>query len=106
MQTAQTKTDIITNANNEPFTVVKCHNEDCITYEHDLIGEEPLLIRIEDQPYSVVMRTPGEEIFHAAGFCLAEGIVDNVDDFVTIGFCEDMDPNVVDVKLQPERCRS
>ncbi|MGD8369074.1 MAG: formate dehydrogenase accessory sulfurtransferase FdhD, partial [Desulfobacterales bacterium] len=69
----------------------------------EFIGEEPLLIRLDEKPYSVVMRTPGEELFHAAGFCLGEGIVDSPDDFATIGFCRDLDPNVVDIRLKPER---
>ena len=69
----------------------------------ELIGEEPLLIRINDKPYSVVMRTPGEEIFHVAGFCLSEGIVDFSDDFASIGYCKDDDPNVIDVWIKPER---
>jgi FdhD protein len=68
-----------------------------------LISEEPLLIRIDDKPYSVVMRTPGEEVFHAAGFCLGEGIVDAADDFKTIGYRKDLDPNVINVRLKPER---
>ncbi len=71
------------------------------TCEQTLIGEEPLLIRIEDRPYSVIMRTPGEEIPHVAGFCLGEGLVDDFEDFATIGYCSQMDPNVVTVKLQP-----
>jgi FdhD protein len=69
----------------------------------EFIGEEPLSIRIDDKPYAVVMRTPGEEVAHAAGFCLAEGIVDSPDDFKTIGYDEKLDPNVIDVWLQPER---
>jgi FdhD protein len=68
-----------------------------------LIAEEPLLVRIEGKPYSVVMRTPGEEIFHAAGFCLGEGIADSPDDFLTLGYCKDLDPNVIDIRLKPER---
>lgn len=75
----------------------------CRTSSHELIGEEPLLIRIDEKPYSVVMRTPGEEIFHAAGFCLGEGIADSPDDFLTIGYCKDLDPNVIDIRLKPER---
>jgi FdhD protein len=75
------------------------------SYEGELIGEEPLSIYIEDKPYSVVMRTPGQEIFHAAGFCLAEGLVDRPEDFATIGYCDDMDPNIITVKLQPERLK-
>lgn len=61
------------------------------------------MIRIDDKPYSVVMRTPGEEIFHAAGFCLGEGIADAADDFAAIGYCKDLDPNVIDVRLAPGR---
>jgi FdhD protein len=49
------------------------------------------------------MRTPGEEVFHAAGFCLGEGIVDSPDDFKTIGHDEQLDSNVVDIWLKPER---
>lgn len=69
----------------------------------ELIGEEPLLIRIDDKPYSVVMRTPGEEVFHGAGFCLGEGIADSVDDFVTLGYDRNLDPNTIDIWLTPER---
>ena len=70
-----------------------------------LIKEEPLSIRIEGRPYAVVMRTPGDEIAHAAGFCLAEGIVDSADDLATIGFCREADGNVVTATLTPERRR-
>jgi FdhD protein len=50
-----------------------------------------------------VMRTPGEEARHAAGFCLGEGIVDQPGDIDRIGFDHDLDPNVIDVWLRPER---
>jgi len=70
---------------------------------HRLIGEEPLSIRIEGKPYSVVMRTPGEELAHAAGFCLAEGIVDIPDDINTISCCDNGDFNVVTVTLNRPR---
>ncbi len=68
-----------------------------------LIGEEPLSIRIQGNPYSVVMRTPGDETPHVAGFCLGEGIVDKQDDFVSIAFCDGADTNVVAVTLKPSR---
>ena len=87
----------------ESYQVISCEKGVCRTRFHELIGEEPLLIRIDEKPYTVVMRTPGEEVFHAAGFCLGEGIVDSPDDFMTIGYCKDLDPNVVDIRLQPER---
>jgi FdhD protein len=70
---------------------------------HKLLREEPLSIRIQGNPYSVVMRTPGDEIAHVAGFCLGEGIVDTPDDFASIGFCQDDDTNVVTVTLKAAR---
>jgi FdhD protein len=82
---------------------MRCEKGVCRAGFHELIGEEPLLIRIDQKPYSVVMRTPGEEIFHAAGFCLGEGIADSPGDFASIGYCKDLDPNVIDVRLRPER---
>jgi FdhD protein len=92
-----------TGNNTKSFEVMRCKRDVCEAGSHELIGEEPLLIRIDEKPYSVVMRTPGEEIFHAAGFCLGEGIADSPDDFTTIGYCRDLDPNVIDIRLKPER---
>jgi FdhD protein len=51
------------------------------------------------------MRTPGEELFHAAGLCLGEGIVDFPDDFETIEYDEGLDPNVINVRLKPKRLK-
>ncbi len=83
--------------------VIYHENNTCQTIEQDLIMEEPLAIQVEGEPYSVVMRTPGDELFHVAGFCLAEGLVDNPNDFATVGHCPDMDANVAQVTLLPER---
>jgi formate dehydrogenase assembly factor FdhD len=44
--------------------------------KQNLLGEEPLSIRVEGKPYAVVMRTPGDEMAHVAGFCLTEGDVE------------------------------
>lgn len=68
-----------------------------------LIIEEPLSIRVEGQPYVVVMRTPGDEIAHVAGFCLAEGLVDRPEQIVTIGFCSEEGTNVATVTLTSEQ---
>lgn len=69
----------------------------------ELINEEPFMIQIEEKPYSVVMRTPGNEVSHAAGFCLGEGMIDSFDDIKTIGYDLNLDPNVVNVWLTSER---
>jgi FdhD protein len=71
--------------------------------EKKLLGEEPLSVRVQGNPYSVVMRTPGDEIEMVAGFCLTEGIIDSRDDYVSIAFCDGADTNVVAVSLKPSR---
>lgn len=92
-----------TGNNTESYQVIRCDKGVCRASSHEFIGEEPLLIRIDEKPYSVVMRTPGEELFLTAGFCLGEGIVDAPDDFATMGYCKDLDPNVIDIRLTPQR---
>jgi FdhD protein len=71
--------------------------------EKNLLGEEPLSIRVQGNPYSVVMRTPGDEIEMVAGFCLTEGIIDTRDDYISMAFCDGEDTNVVAVTLVPAR---
>jgi FdhD protein len=68
-----------------------------------LIREEPLSIRVQGEPYSVVLRTPGDEIAHVAGLCLAEGIVDSPKDIKNIAFCDGEESNVVTVTLTAQR---
>ena len=67
------------------------------TKDKDLLKEEPLSIRVEGNPYSVMMRTPGDEIPLAAGFCLTEGIIDTPEDYTSIAFCDGEDTNVIAV---------
>lgn len=68
-----------------------------------LIAEEPLAIRIDDKPYAVVMRTPGDELAHAAGLALAEGIIDNPTDMASLAMCDAPHANTVTVTLTPDR---
>jgi FdhD protein len=85
------------------YPIIYWNNNSSISKDHKLLGEEPLSIRVQGNPYAVVMRTPGNEIQHVAGFCLAEGIVDTPEDFATLSFCEGEDTNVVTVTLKDSR---
>jgi FdhD protein len=67
-----------------------------------LIAEEPLSIRVQGQPFVVVMRTPGDEKAHAAGLCLAEGIIDTPADLAELGLCDGPASNTVTVTLHPD----
>jgi FdhD protein len=69
--------------------------------------EEPLEIRIEQEPLAVIMRTPGDDIELTLGFLYAEEIIRHSDDVGTIAHCKSgTDPNlenVVNVTLAPDR---
>jgi FdhD protein len=71
-----------------------------------LIAEEPLAIRVAGKPYAMVMRTPGDEKAHAAGFCLTEGLVENASEIKSIALCDGADSNVVTLTLDADRQRA
>ena len=79
-----------------------------------VVIEEPLEIRLNGQAVAVLMRTPGMEKELATGFCLGEGMVDNLMDIALVRHCgravadeeAEGDPldesrNQVDVRLMP-----
>jgi FdhD protein len=71
----------------------------------DLVGESPLTIWLQDRIYRVEMRTPGDEIAHAVGFCLSRGIVTEPDDFSAIQHTPD-DPDTVRLTLSADGLKS
>jgi FdhD protein len=72
--------------------------------------EEPLEVRLHDQPFAVIMRTPGADRELAAGFLLAERVITGADDLGTIAHCSDPGAdhpeNVVNVTLTQESAAS
>ncbi|MEO0601469.1 MAG: formate dehydrogenase accessory sulfurtransferase FdhD, partial [Myxococcota bacterium] len=52
--------------------------------DDELVVEEPLEIRVEDEPLVVTMRTPGDDLALAAGFLYSEGVVDGLDDVAAL----------------------
>jgi FdhD protein len=71
------------------------------TAEHraDLLAvEEPLEIRVDGEPLTVTMRTPGDDIDLAAGFLFTEGLLGGLDEVHEIRMC---DENVAAVTAKP-----
>jgi FdhD protein len=64
--------------------------------------EEPLEITINDEPYYMTMRMPGEDLFLAVGLCLTEGVISSFEDVLSVNHCIDS-ANRVNVYLSPER---
>lgn len=83
-----------------------------------LAGEEPLEIRLNQEPWSVTMRTPGQDFDLVAGFLVSEGIITRGEDIAELSYGPGVNPdgtasyNVVDVRLaagvrapDPDRAR-
>jgi FdhD protein len=74
-----------------------------------LAVEEPLEIRVDGEPFTVTMRTPGHDLELALGFLVAEGVVRHGEQVRSAVHCPDtaLDAdgrpthNVVDVRLAP-----
>lgn len=70
-----------------------------------LAGEEPLEIRLHGAPFTVTMRTPGDDFDLVAGFLVSEAVVARRDQIARmdyrpgIGASGERDYNVVDVHL-------
>jgi FdhD protein len=74
--------------------------------EDYLAAEEPLEIRIGDDPLSVTMRTPGNDLELAAGFLFTEGLVQRREQIIALeedaGRASENRGNVVLATLAPE----
>jgi FdhD protein len=64
--------------------------DDVVEQRADLLAvEEPLEIRIDDEPLTVTMRTPGDDIDLAAGFLYTEGLLGSLDQVREIRMCDE-----------------
>jgi FdhD protein len=79
--------------------ILKVPRDGVPEYRADLLAvEEPLEIRVEDEPLTVTMRTPGDDIDLAAGFLFTEGLLRGLDEVQQIRMC---DENVAAVSIRP-----
>jgi len=59
--------------------------------DDSLVVEEPLEIRLGDEPVAVVMRTPGDDMALAVGFLFSEGILRDPDQVLSVAYCADVE---------------
>lgn len=87
-------------------TVTRWVDGEASSVDDRVAAEEPLEIRIGEQPLAITMRTPGHDRDLAAGFCLTEGIVTHPDELVSVEPCIEADyGNIVIVTLTDEAMR-
>lgn len=68
--------------------IVRMNDSGSVQTEHDHIAvEEPLEIRIGNEPFVVTMRTPGHDEDLAVGFLITEGIINTRSDIKQLSRC-------------------
>lgn len=87
--------------------VLRIREGDVVERPDTLAAEEPMEIRLDGEPLTVTMRTPGDDFDLAVGFLAAEGVVRTQADLVAARYCAGATAeghntyNVVDVTLAP-----
>ena len=89
----------------ESHHIMRWNGSSCSSCSTRLIAEDRLFISVQDTPYTSVMRTPGSDDAHVAGFCLTGCLVDSLDDFASLSFFIDGDTSSARVFLTQERYR-
>jgi FdhD protein len=64
-------------------------------------AEVPLEVRLQGEPFAVIMRTPGTDHDLAVGFLFTEGVIRGAGDVARVESTDS--PNVVNVRLTPQR---
>jgi FdhD protein len=85
----------------QSFDVIRFDDGRSVAGRDRIAVEAPLEVRLEGQPFSVIMRTPGADEDLAAGFLFSEGVVSEAGEIQKIEVGDS--PNVVNVSLAPSR---
>jgi FdhD protein len=84
----------------QPVDLVRFENGRSSPDVDRVAAEVALEVRLDDQPFSVIMRTPGEDEALTAGFLFSESVIRDAADLERI---ERQSPNVVNAILSRER---
>ena len=88
------------------YEVTAGHQPRVVRRPDTLAVEEPMEIRVDGEPLTVTMRTPGDDFDLTLGFLHGEGLIGLADDVARLMHCLDTDDdgtptyNVVDVTLR------
>lgn len=90
-----------------PTIITRWKGTDSRRQTDEIVVEEPLEIRVNDAPYAVTMRTPGQDNVLAVGFLATEGLLRQQEDLFDITRCADPSfpdlHNIINVYVPPER---
>ena len=81
------------------FDVVRVGVNESTAVTDQIAREAPLEVRLDGQPFSVIMRTPGSDQDLVAGFLFSEGVIARADDVMRMVIVDAL--NAVNVTLAP-----
>jgi len=82
--------------------ITRYRNAVDVSTDDALVVEEPLEIFLNGNPYYLTMRTPGEEMFLALGYCFSEGVIDSMNDVSLVHYCGEENGNRIEITLDPK----
>jgi FdhD protein len=80
--------------------IIRYENGQHASTHDNVAAEEPLEIFINDKPFHMTMRLPGEEIPLAVGFLFTEGLINLIDEVLTVSHCKDVSSNRINIYLK------
>src|SRR5206468_271030 len=83
------------------FDVVRVDDRGTRSAVDHVAAEQPLEVRLEGVPFSVIMRTPGADEDLAVGFLYSESVILRAGDIRRVESTDS--PNVINVRLSRER---
>ncbi len=83
--------------------VIKYSEDGVARVTEQVAVEEPLEIYIDDVPFYMTMRLPGEEVALALGLCFTDGLIMSMDDVSGANYCSDISSNKVNIYLSDAR---
>ena len=83
--------------------VVKYSENGSLHLTEQVAVEEPLEIYIDNVPFYMTMRLPGEEVALALGLCFTDGLIASMDDISGANYCSDISTNKINVYLSDSR---
>src|SRR5690242_18030067 len=93
-------------ARSRVFPIERWVGDSRLPADDPVVVEEPLEIRLNGNPFSITMRTPGDDEALALGFLATEGVIRSFDDVWDVHRCAHPDHpdelNIVEVTVNPE----
>ncbi len=77
--------------------IVRHHDGKAYPADDVVAREEPLEVRLNDQPLVYLMRLPGDDVLLAAGFCMSEGLISDRSQIELLHHCMEGDELSLDV---------